>query len=419
MAIIGVGTTVNFLHFLMTYKHLSPNSKANKRAIAWALFSQSIWLPVFLSDAQDQQTIKSLNGHSSSVYGANTFINGHSEMASHLPLGKTSQPQKYSPYSGVVLSTTLSKGASLQSKIDSSNLNKVSNYSPIAFTSSARSSSIPIALRYTSISSEDKPKGHQAKQNIIPQPPELLQRLYTRSDLLGGAITLDDLNEPLMPAIARAERAQSSRTKDPLSTIPLGLREPMRKALMSLSNNFRSPSSPLTGQSSEVLTVDQARVIHIPSSRVKRFSEVPLALQADGTVDILNNPDDPEVVEEIKSWSSKQRLPEKGRMAPAVVHLHPLPQQGQLPIVSKKVSQPKSAELVDQSTAGQTAQEISPVVQDPSVRESPPPTPAAPPPPPPVIDLHTSHHQAVDSQSSIAEIQPAVPSVSASTGEVQ
>lgn len=400
----------------MNYQNVSPYSKANKRAIAWALFSQSIWLPVFLSDAQDEHITNSSNYHHFSVNAGNTFINSHSDKPSPIALGKTFQTQTHGAYSGVVLSTTLSKAPSLQSKIDSSNLYQISSSSPIAFSASVRSSSTPIALRYASISSQDGSKAHRTKHELISQPTELLQRLYTNSDLLGGTLTLEDINEPLMPPIARAERAQSSRSKDPLSTIPPSLREPMRKALMSLSGNFRSSSSSLTAESSEILTVDQARVIHIPSSRVKRLSEVPLALQADGTVDILNNPDDPEVVEEIKSWSSKQRLPEKGRMAPAVVHLHPLP-SGHL-AVSKKAVQSKSPELVDQPSAGQTSQEISPAVQDVSGSESLPPTRTAPPPPPPVIDLHTSHQQAVDSQASIAEI-PAAPSVSASTGEVQ
>ncbi|MFM9047890.1 MAG: hypothetical protein ACKOOH_09615 [Cyanobium sp.] len=56
---------------------------------------------------------------------------------------------------------------------------------------------------------------------------------------------------------------------------------------------------------------------------MKRSADVPLALQSDGSVDILNVPSDPAVVDEIKIWSTKQSLPSKGRIVPAVVHLHP------------------------------------------------------------------------------------------------
>jgi hypothetical protein len=75
--------------------------------------------------------------------------------------------------------------------------------------------------------------------------------------------------------------------------------------------------------------VATARVAHVPSARVKRPTPVPLALQSDGSVDILSVPDDPAVVEEIASWSQRQTPPQEGTVAPAVVHLEPLP--GPLP----------------------------------------------------------------------------------------
>lgn len=100
----------------------------------------------------------------------------------------------------------------------------------------------------------------------------------------------------------------------------------MRKALNSLTfhsqggdNNSRAG---VKGVSKILL--EPARIVHVPSQKINRQIEVPLALQADGTVDILNQPDDPGVVEEIKSWSNKQQLPAQGRMTPAVVHLHPM-----------------------------------------------------------------------------------------------
>lgn len=211
----------------------------------------------------------------------------------------------------MILNATLPKERHIQSKLETIHSSSVSVSSPVAFSTSIRPSSVPVPLNFTSSKFEPNSvaRAERAKDS---QPSDLLRRLYSRSDLLGGHLTLGDLNEPLMPPIARAERAQSTRTGDPLSTVPQMWREPMRKALRTLSENLNPLSGSAPSKSSIVITVEQARVIHIPSSRVKRFSEVPLALQSDGTVDILNSPDDPEVVEEIKTWSSKQQLPAKG-----------------------------------------------------------------------------------------------------------
>ena len=160
-------------------------------------------------------------------------------------------------------------------------------------------------------------------------------------------------------------------------------------------------------------------MIHVPSSRVKRFSEVPLALQSDGTVDILNSPDDPEVVEEIKTWSSKQQLPAKGRMAPAVVHLHPLPKQEQVP-ASEKVTKSDLKLPQEIQTTIQPVQELAPEVQEASVRDALPPTPSAPTPPtpPPITESQTSELLPPESQTRIAEVHSDL-STAESKGEIQ
>ena len=60
------------------------------------------------------------------------------------------------------------------------------------------------------------------------------------------------------------------------------------------------------------------------SSRISHATEVPLALQSDGSVDILSRPDTEAVVEEIRNWSVRQTPPAEGSVEPALVHLHPV-----------------------------------------------------------------------------------------------
>ena len=407
----------------MTYK-TPPNQKVNKKAIAWALFSQSIWLPVLFTDTQDQIATKNsdydFSGVAANIPHQNLPKQDYLAKSSEKSIiGLLAQSPKVVETNGVILNATLPKERRIQSKLETIHSSSVSISSPVAFSTSIRPSSVPVPLNFNSsrFESNSVARAERAKDS---QPSDLLRRLYSRSDLLGGHLTLGDLNEPLMPPIARAERAQSTRTGDPLSTVPQMWREPMRKALRTLSENLNPLSGSAPSRSSVVITVEQARVIHIPSSRVKRFSEVPLALQSDGTVDILNSPDDPEVVEEIKTWSSKQQLPAKGRMAPAVVHLHPIPQQEQAP-ASEKVTQSDPKFPQEIQTKAQPAQDFAPVFQEASVPDALPPTPSAPtspPPPPPIIESHTSELTPSESQTRIAEVH-SDSSTPANKGEVQ
>lgn len=199
---------------------------------------------------------------------------------------------------------------------------------------------------------------HNSASSSNPAP-DLSRRPYSRSDLLGGSLTLNDLNEPAMPPLARAERALWSRMGDPLAPLPQIWREPMRKALIGLVTNTAPPTggSQLQRQS---LSVDTARIVHVPSAMVKKPADVPLALQSDGTVDILNTPDDPAVVEEIKTWSSKQQLPAKGRLAPAVIHLHPLPPPQHSGAPSQAVGSEASAKVTESPAASPVTQQVNP-----------------------------------------------------------
>lgn len=155
---------------------------------------------------------------------------------------------------------------------------------------------------------------------LLPTRPvtanQLLLQEFRPSELLGGPIGLHEAQAPVaMPALALAERARWAGSPDPLAPLPSDWREPMRRALGSLPAQPRAASR-----------LEPARVVHVPSSRIRTGADVPLALQSDGSVDILSSPDDPAVVEEIRSWSRRQQAPAAGSVVPAVVRLHPMPQ---------------------------------------------------------------------------------------------
>ncbi|MEB3255092.1 MAG: hypothetical protein VKJ05_01760 [Synechococcaceae cyanobacterium] len=147
-------------------------------------------------------------------------------------------------------------------------------------------------------------------------PLSLQQAGFSRAELLGGPITLADLQEAPLPPMALAEQGRRALSGDPLASLPEPWREPMRQALAKL---------PSPGGASARL--ERARHIHVASNRVSRATEVPLALQADGSVDILSRPDNDGIVQEIRDWSSRQPPPAEGSMTPALVHLHPVPEK--------------------------------------------------------------------------------------------
>ncbi|MFM7312025.1 MAG: hypothetical protein ACKO0M_02470, partial [Cyanobium sp.] len=80
-----------------------------------------------------------------------------------------------------------------------------------------------------------------------------------------------------------------------------------------------------------VQRLDTARRVVLSSSRISRPSEVLLALQSDGSIDVLEPPSDPAALDEIESWSRQQRRPATGALVPAVVHLRPLPSPSAVP----------------------------------------------------------------------------------------
>lgn len=308
----------------MTFPPHSGHLRTSRKALAWALFSQTIWLPAILIETQDRLSAekKDYNFESLSQIPHQKMPDGFSISASNSPSSHQtliSQSPITNNHSGVVLNAISSEPRNISTTImsdSSKDGHRLYLFSPPP----PLGRPLLTALRSENSSILDPSPITTFDPNHKMPGRDITKQLFTRSDLLGGSLTLRDLNEPDMPPIARAERAQWLRSGDPLAPIPQMWREPMRRALMDLGEDQHSLSN------IQKVTLEPARIVHVPSDKIKRSAEVPIALQPDGSVDILNQPDDPAVVREIQSWSSKQQLPSKGRLTPAVVLLHPIPE---------------------------------------------------------------------------------------------
>ncbi|MEB3317232.1 MAG: hypothetical protein VKO39_03730 [Cyanobacteriota bacterium] len=317
----------SFANKAMKLPPLPSQINDNRKAIFWALLSQTIWLPVFVAGSQEDWS--SRVNHSTLLSGVDTLQGPSANPSISSSLNSRGPgPRQFQSYldihkqnTGLVLNSLLprsnstSAGSNISYATGRYEANKLYQSAPSNPTDTER---------VTTPSSNQRWLAMNSNQPGLDQFRGLSQRLYSRSELLGGELTLEDLNEPVMPPLARAERAQWSRSGDPLSPLPPLWREPMRKALHSLTQNELPRSSAASGNTKEKIDIDTARFIHVPSTRIRRASEVPLALQADGSVDILSQPDDPAVIEEINRWSAKQKLPAQGKIRPAVIQLHPM-----------------------------------------------------------------------------------------------
>jgi hypothetical protein len=297
------------------------------KAIAWALLSQSIWLPLLAIDAHDrwQSRVKDMIiPQPADPKGTDEAIASAPEAAATTPAPDTSSPlDDLGTTTGHVLSSASEKigsllDAPLARSLDLSGPSNVSQARPDPGRrlAVARRSTAPVQLakapsRPASFRIDGPPLGTTG----LGSAQTLLQRNFSNSELLGGVLTIQDLGLPAMPTVARAERARWASSGDPMAPIPQNLREPMRQAIRTLP----APTPTKTPK------LQQARVIHVPSTRVSKPTLVPLAIQADGSVDVLSQPDDPAVIEDIKEWSSRQPAQAPGTVTPTVVNLQPLP----------------------------------------------------------------------------------------------
>ena len=137
----------------------------------------------------------------------------------------------------------------------------------------------------------------------------------------------------------------------------------MRRALNGLAASKGAPAS-----------VTAARVVHVPSLRVQKSTPVPVAVQSDGSVDILTKPDNPAVVDEIRQWSSRQSTSGQPGVTAAVVNLEPLPEAPSNP------APPVARATAVAPIPAPVATSSRPAAAEPSVAPSPVPVAAAPAP---------------------------------------
>jgi hypothetical protein len=267
--------------------------------VAWALLSQCIWLPLLVIDLQDRWQ---------AYVGSQAPRAGIGNQIPLLPEGQSRTTATLLPSApgalasrGPASSTGLLLGSGAPAGQGQAGSRAASfPGSPTgAFTIPAAPASSP-------------PAGQESLSLASPSPG-LLQAQFSRAELLGGPISLADLNARAIPPLALAEQGRRTLSGDPMAALPEAWREPMRRALQGL---------PTPGGAAA--RIGNARLIHIPSRRVSAPAEVPLALQSDGSVDILSRPREEAVVEEIRDWSAKQAPPSEGSVTPAVVHLHPI-----------------------------------------------------------------------------------------------
>ncbi len=336
------------------------------KAIAWALLSQSIWLPLLAIDAHDrwQANVKDMaipqpvdpKAPEASVALRPEASTKATETTSPSPLDDLSVT------TGHVLSSASEKiGSLLDAPLSRSlDLSGPSNSSRARPDPGRRPA---VALRSSSPAGRPKPSAATASFTIegpslgttgLGSARTLLQRNFSNSELLGGVLTIQDLGAPAMPPVARAERARWASSGDPMAPLPQSLREPMRQAIRTLP----APTPTKTAK------LQQGRVIHVPSTRVSKPTQVPLAVQADGTVDVLSQPDDPAVIEDIKEWSSRQPAQAPGTVTPTVVNLQPIPAEVLATPAPAKVAPVASAPMAPPPVPA--AATIAPAAEAPS-----------------------------------------------------
>lgn len=349
------------------------------KAIAWALLSQSVWLPLLAIDAHDrwQSRVQDMavplpadpKSSDAAIASLPEATTPSTETATPSPvnnLGVTTGHVLSSAYEkmGSLLDAPLSRSLDLSGPSNSSRARpdpRRRSAVAVKSNSTARSAKAPAAKAPTA-SAPFRIEGPSLGTTGLGSAKTMLLRNFSNSEILGGVLTIQDLGSPSMPPVARAERARWASSGDPMAPLPQSLREPMRQAIRTLP----APTPTKTAK------LQQGRVIHVPSIRVSKPTQVPLALQADGTVDVLSQPDDPAVIEDIKEWSSRQPAQAPETVTPTVVNLHPLPAEVRAPSAPANVSPVASAPIATPPVS--EAASVSPAAEAPVAA----PTPAGP-----------------------------------------
>ena len=280
-------------------------------AVAWALLSQSLWLPLVGIDIHDRWQAESRRSR--------PLVLPQAELAASLPPSPLLNPADLARLSADGRSKSSARGFLLGASSPAAHAQVGHLLDGAEEPVQAGQEAItrrPFKVALQSFPSTSGGPRSSAKGPLASATGyDLLQRSFTPAELLGGALTLGDLQTEPIPAVALSERARLARSSDPLAPLPQAWREPMRRALNAI--NMPSPLQPPA-------QLEAARVVHVPSMKVSRAIAVPLALQSDGSVDLLSKPEDPAVLEAIRGWSGRQDPPALGRVAPAIVHVEPL-----------------------------------------------------------------------------------------------
>ena len=340
----------------------------NTRAVAWALLSQALWLPLVGIYFHDHLQAESRRSR--------PHVLPQAELAASLPPSPLLNPADLAPLSPDARSKISAGGFLLGASSPSAQaqVGHLLDRADEAFQAGQNAMTRrPFKVALQSFASTSGGSGSSANRHLASASGyDLLQRSFTPAELLGGALTLHDLQAEPIPAVALSERARLARSSDPLAPLPQAWREPMRRALNAI--NIPSPLQPPA-------QLEAARVVHVPSMKVSRAIAVPLALQSDGSVDLLSKPEDPAVLEAIRGWSGRQDPPALGRVAPAIVHVEPLKELPPLRSTAGKVQPAAQASGPIFSTYSAPAVPIQPLpAVAPTPKSSvPAPSPAVPP----------------------------------------
>jgi len=308
--------------------YMPPRQQFPNNAIAWALLSQTIWLPLLAIDLHDRWQAQLREAQDIATAAAKAASSTVASAHTNPSQAPASQGRHASPPSstGILLGSS-SHGVNGLDGLSASLIESARGSSAMATPKTSGNQVLPSQDRSTNPASQ---AGSQRSANssssarfqaaLASSRPAAIRfenpwsQTFNKAELLGGNLGLHDLNTT-MPPLAMAERARWSGSSDPLAPLPSLWREPMRKALRNLSTT-RNEKPQITA----------ARVVHVPSLRVRQSTPVPLAVQSDGSVDILSKPDNPAVVDEIRRWSARQNPSGAPGVTAAVVHLEPIPE---------------------------------------------------------------------------------------------
>lgn len=306
-------------------RHSNKHSRTLQRyasgipAIGWALLSQSIWLPLLAIDAHDrwQSQVRDLKPEVASL-----------DSASQADPANTPSGQKPPVPAGPLLATNQRDRDPLTDISVARSLEV-----PAAAPAPPSPSSRPSPLFSRSTTGRDLvPSASQRQQKASgPRQPFLSLRSSGSMQVSASSYSQSSGRQFSLrqPSRGPALTTLASRVVegDPLAPLPSAWREPMRKALLQL---------PASNKGS--VSLQAARVIYVPSERISAPATVPLAIQADGSIDIFSRPTDPLVIDELRNWSIRQPQATKGKIAPVVIHLTPIPKA-----TTAMVSAPSSA----------------------------------------------------------------------------